>query len=58
VKKEGPNKWSQATDIISGRTGKQIRERWYNNLSPNVVKGDWSLEEDYQIFTLFEKFGS
>jgi hypothetical protein len=39
VEKEGPKRWSAAADVIPGRSGKQIRERWYNNLSPEVKKG-------------------
>jgi hypothetical protein len=41
VQKEGPKKWSAAADVINGRSGKQIRERWYNILSPGVKKGEW-----------------
>ncbi len=58
VKLEGPNKWSQCADYISGRSGKQCRERWFNTLHPEVKKGGWSPEEDYIIFESFSKFGS
>ena len=50
VKAEGPNKWAQAAALIPGRSGKQCRERWFNNLNPNVKKGNWSKEEDELIF--------
>jgi len=36
--------------IIKGRSGKQCRERWFNNLNPNVKKGNWTAEEDQIIF--------
>ena len=29
---------------ISGRTGKQCRERWFNHLSPDIRKDKWSDE--------------
>jgi myb proto-oncogene protein len=31
---------------ISGRIGKQCRERWHNHLNPNVNKNPWTEEED------------
>lgn len=58
VKKEGPTKWSQCAEYISGRSGKQCRERWYNTLNPNVKKGNWTPEEDYHIFQLYSTYGS
>jgi len=58
VKREGPTKWAQASNFIIGRSGKQCRERWFNNLNPNVKKGNWSKEEDELIFELYQKHGS
>eukprot|EP01016_Furgasonia_blochmanni_P050470 TRINITY_DN7804_c0_g1_i6.p1 TRINITY_DN7804_c0_g1~~TRINITY_DN7804_c0_g1_i6.p1 ORF type:complete len:844 (-),score=291.32 TRINITY_DN7804_c0_g1_i6:306-2837(-) len=58
VKKEGPTKWAQAAALIKGRSGKQCRERWYNNLNPDVKKGDWTEEEDGMIFQLYRQHGS
>ena len=58
VKLEGPIKWSSCAEYIKGRNGKQCRERWFNTLSPNVVKGNWTDEEDYNIFYLYDKYGS
>jgi hypothetical protein len=39
VKNNGPCKWSICAESIQGRSGKQCRERWFNNLNPNVKKG-------------------
>ena len=50
--------WSKATKIIPGRTGKQIRERWCNNLDPALRRGDWTFQEDVKIFDLFEEYGT
>jgi len=58
IKINGPCKWSKCSNIIQGRSGKQCRERWFNTLNPNVKKGNWSPEEEYNIFLLYEKFGS
>jgi hypothetical protein len=58
VRMEGPNKWSQCAEFILGRSGKQCRERWFNTLNPQVKKGNWDIEEDYNIFYLFSLHGS
>lgn len=58
VKINGPTKWTSCSDFISGRSGKQCRERWYNTLNPNVKKGGWTPEEDFLIFKFFSEFGS
>jgi len=53
----GAHDFSECSKIIQGRNNKQCRERWFNVLNPRVIKGEWSLEEDYLIFRLFTKFG-
>jgi hypothetical protein len=58
VNKNGAMKWSLCSENIPGRSGKQCRERWYNNLNPNLVKGNWSPKEDYMIFKLYTQIGS
>ena len=58
VQKEGAMKWSRAAQYIPGRSGKQCRERWLNNLCPNLKKSNWSDEEDELIFALYKKYGS
>lgn len=58
VAKEGPTKWSQCSQVIVGRSGKQCRERWFNNLNPMVKKGNWTIEEDDLIFKLYMQYGS
>lgn len=40
------------------RTGKQIRERFINQLNPEIKIGEWTQEEDLLILELFKKFGS
>ena len=38
-----------ATQLSTGRVGKQCRERWNNHLCPEVKKTEWSEEEDRAI---------
>jgi hypothetical protein len=58
TKREGPCKWSMCAEFITGRSGKQCRERWFNTLNPSVKKGNWSEYEDFLIFKLFKIHGS
>ncbi len=57
VKQYGAQDFSDCSKIIHGRNNKQCRERWFNVLNPQVIKGEWSLEEDYLIFRLYTAFG-
>ena len=57
VKKNGTANFINCNNIIPGRNSKQCRERWINVLNPKVLKGEWSLKEDYLIFKLFVSFG-
>jgi Myb-like DNA-binding domain len=52
-------KWStiaQSLGIL--RSGKQCRERWYQNLRPGLTKGNWTAEEDALVKDLHEKHGN
>jgi Myb-like DNA-binding domain len=44
-----PENWNIIGINLPGRTGKQCRERWLNNLRPDIRKGGWSREEDELI---------
>lgn len=46
VAKYGVKSWSFIAKQLKGRLGKQCRERWYNHLSPDIVKKAWEPEED------------
>ncbi|KAL7448318.1 hypothetical protein ACHAWC_000526, partial [Mediolabrus comicus] len=46
VKQYGPKKWSKIAMKVPGRTGKQCRERWVNELDPSIFKGPWTVDED------------
>lgn len=43
--------WSQLSRIIKTRTAKQCRERWLNNLSPDINRSPWTPDEDVLILT-------
>jgi hypothetical protein len=58
VKSNGTSKWTFCAETISGRTGKQCRERWYDTLDPHIEKGGWTPKEDYLIFSLYAQKGS
>lgn len=43
---------------ISGRTGKQCRERWHNHLDPCVSKESWSEQEEKTMFQAHNSWGN
>merc|ERR1719271_951998 len=49
VEKYGAQRWSLIASNMTGRVGKQCRERWFNHLCPAVKKGEWTEEEDQLI---------
>eukprot|EP00281_Chroomonas_sp_CCMP1168_P030238 CAMPEP_0206248714 /NCGR_PEP_ID=MMETSP0047_2-20121206/20517_1 /ASSEMBLY_ACC=CAM_ASM_000192 /TAXON_ID=195065 /ORGANISM="Chroomonas mesostigmatica_cf, Strain CCMP1168" /LENGTH=172 /DNA_ID=CAMNT_0053674377 /DNA_START=129 /DNA_END=644 /DNA_ORIENTATION=+ len=58
VQRFGTKSWSQLVTKIPLRTGKQMRERWHNQLDPNIRKDPWSAEEDKRLLKAYQKFGS
>ncbi|KAJ1472642.1 Homeodomain-like protein [Baffinella frigidus] len=46
VARFGVKSWSALAVHLPGRSGKQIRERWHNQLDPSVKKDRWTPEED------------
>ena len=44
VKQYGGKHWARIASLLPGRTGKQCRERWCNNLDPSLKKGAWTQE--------------
>lgn len=47
IQKYGTGNWSLVAQELEGRTGKQCRERWTNQLNPNLKKENWTLAEDH-----------
>ena len=58
VQEHGVRHWGLIGSKLNGRTGKQCRERWHNQLSPQVDKRAWSAEEDSIIALMQEKLGN
>ncbi|OMJ74886.1 hypothetical protein SteCoe_26093 [Stentor coeruleus] len=50
VEKYGAQKWSNIAHFLTGRIGKQCRERWHNHLNPNIRKDSWTIEEEWLLF--------
>lgn len=46
VDEYGLKKWKEIATFLPGRIGKQCRERWYNNVDPNLNKDKWTVAED------------
>lgn len=58
VKSYGAKKWSFIASHLPGRISKQCRERWHNQLNPDVNKEPWSEEEDQIIIDTHQKVGN
>jgi len=54
----GGKHWARIASMLPGRTGKQCRERWCNNLDPSLKKGAWTPEEDETILAMHAKLGT
>ena len=57
VNDHGP-KWSMIAAKLQGRTGKQCRERWHNQLDPSIKKEAWSEDEDQRLIQLHQEMGN
>ena len=58
VSEHGTRAWSVIAAQLPTRTGKQCRERWHNQLDPNITKTDWSAAEDELLIASHTRFGN
>lgn len=58
VSRYGARRWTAIAAHIPGRTGKQARERWLNQLSPDLAKRAWSPEEDRIVMQAHAELGN
>ncbi|XP_065864117.1 transcription factor MYB98-like [Euphorbia lathyris] len=58
VHKYGETKWSQISQLLSGRIGGQCRPRWMNHLRPHIKKDAWSEEEDKVLIQAHKEMGN
>lgn len=57
VEEIGQGHWSRVAERVATRNGKQCRERWRNQISPEVDKRPWLQSEDDGIVKLFNELG-
>ena len=58
VLKNGDKDWARLAVLLTGRTGKQCRERFKNHLDPALSKDPWTAEEDDKLIELHDQFGN
>lgn len=56
--REGKRNWGNVATGIPGRTSKQCRERWFNQLDPNIKRGQFSAEEDRIVLQAQKEHGN
>jgi hypothetical protein len=54
----GEDDWPAIAEELPGRSPRQCKERWNHYLSPHVVQGTWTVEEDELLLGLVEKNGT
>ena len=54
----GIKSWAQIATQLHNRNGKQCRERWRNHLRPELNKGDWTAQEDIDIWERVQEMGT
>ena len=58
VEMHGTKRWSLIASNLIGRTGKQCRERWHNQLDPAIKKDNWTIEEDRILLDSHRQLGA
>ncbi|KAJ0809347.1 putative transcription factor MYB family [Helianthus annuus] len=58
VNEYGERKWAIIAEKMTGRAGKQCRERWRNHLRPDIKKDTWSEEEVRMLIEAHQKLGN
>lgn len=58
VTQRGPRRWPSIAAAMPGRTGKQCRERWHNQLDPAVSKAPFTVDEVRTILVEHHKRGN
>ncbi|KAJ1419702.1 Homeodomain-like protein [Ochromonadaceae sp. CCMP2298] len=58
VEEHGTRYWALIGAKLNGRTGKQCRERWHNQLDPAINKHPWSEEEESDLLAAHSLLGN
>ena len=52
VMKYGTQQWARISSLLTRKTPKQCKARWFEWLDPSIKKLDWSSNEDAQLLQL------
>ena len=58
VSEYGTRRWGLIGSKLNGRTGKQCRERWHNQLDPKINKDAWTDEEEQRLLAAHNSMGN
>jgi len=58
IRAHGIAHWGLIAEKLVGRTGKQCRERWHNQLDPTINKQPWTDEEETVLLEAHTKYGN
>ncbi|KAJ1489995.1 C-Myb R2r3, partial [Baffinella frigidus] len=58
VEEYGTKSWSLVASFLQNRSGKQCRERYKNQLDPNISRDPWSEEEDEVVLEAQSRLGN
>jgi hypothetical protein len=58
VNEYGTRRWGLIGSKLNGRTGKQCRERWHNQLDPRINKEEWTEEEEQLLLSAHNNLGN
>ena len=57
VNQLGTSNWAAISEKMPGRNPRQVRDRYFNYLSPDVVNGPWTQTEDDLLMTKYNELG-
>jgi hypothetical protein len=58
VQEHGEGVWSFIARHFAGRIGKQCRERWHNQLRPDIKRDAWDDDEEQLLIEAHQKLGN
>lgn len=58
VSEHGEGSWSAIAKHFPGRIGKQCRERWHNQLRPDIKRDAWSCSEEQMLINAHRGLGN